>query len=100
MNGCIYGKDNNPRKIDKDPSKSYYKFCGQEFWGLITGDADFYQKIVVPIDKEAKNRDENFKKIYSAKLNELTKAVLDNYLGEDGLIDWHKIIDYVSKQTR
>ncbi len=100
VNGCIYGKDNSPHKVDRDPSKSYYKFCGQEFWSLISGDEDFYQKIIVPIDQEAKKRDENFRKMYSAKLNELTKIVLDNYLGEDGLIDWRKIIDYVSKKAR
>lgn len=100
INGCIYGKDNKPHKVDaRDREKSYYKFCGQNFWELITGDIDFYQKIVVPIDKEVKKRDENFKKIYSAKINKLTKEFSGNYLFNDGQINWEKIIDFISKKS-
>ncbi|MBM3253919.1 MAG: hypothetical protein FJZ16_06690 [Candidatus Omnitrophica bacterium] len=101
FNGCIYGKDNKPYKVDaKDRDKKYYKFCGQEFWELITGDNSFYQKIVVPIDKEAKKRDENFRKIYSAKINELTRDFSQSYLTEEGQIYWKKLIDFVSKKNR
>lgn len=92
INGCIYGKDNKPYK------KSYYKFCGQSFWELITGDLNFYQKIIVPIDKEAKKKDENFKKMYFAKINKLTKEFSENYLLNDGQINWEKIIDFISKR--
>lgn len=100
VNGCMYGKDNKPYKIDaKDKNKSYYKYCGQEFWELITGDNSFYQRIVVPIDKEAKKRDENFRKIYYAKVNELTKDFSQNYLTDEGQIHWEKLIDFVSKRT-
>lgn len=100
VNGCIYGKDQKPHKVDnRDRDKSYYKFCGQEFWELITGDAEFYQRIVVPIDKEAKKRDENFRKAYYAKINELTKDFSKDYLSDDGQINWGKIIDFVSKRA-
>lgn len=100
VNGCIYGKDNKPHKADmKDKEKSYYKFCGQEFWELITGDKDFYQEIIIPIDKEAKKRDENFRKSYYTKINELTKDFSNNYLSDDGQINWEKIIDFVSKKN-
>ncbi|MDP2637605.1 MAG: PmeII family type II restriction endonuclease [Candidatus Levybacteria bacterium] len=100
VNGCIYGKDNKPHKVDKkDKEKSYYKLCGQEFWELITGDKDFYQKIVIPIDKEAKKRDENFRNMYNAKINELTKDFSATYLTENGYINWEKLIDFVSKKN-
>lgn len=100
VNGCIYGKDNRPHKVDiRDREKSYYKFCGQEFWELISRDSKFYQQIVVPIDKEAKKRDENFRNIYSAKINELTKDFSENYLTEDGYINWEKLINFVSKKN-
>ncbi len=100
VNGCMYGKDSKPHKVDKkDKEKSYYKFYGQEFWELITGDKDFYQKIIVPIDKEAKKRDENFKNTYNAKINELTKDFSGTYLTKDGYINWEKLIDFVSKKT-
>jgi len=100
VNGCMYGKDNKPHKVDKkDKEKSYYKFCGQEFWELITEDKGFYQKIVVPIDKEAKKRDDNFRNTYNAKINELTKDFSGTYLTEDGHISWEKLIDFVSKKN-
>lgn len=100
VNGCIYGKDNRPYKVDsRDREKSYYKSCGQEFWELISGESDFYQQIVIPIDKEAKKRDENFRNDYSAKINELTKDFSGNYLTGDGHINWEKLIDFVSKKN-
>lgn len=100
VNGCMYGKDKNPYKVDKkDKDKSYYKYCGQEFWELITGDSNFYQRIIVPIDKEAKKRDENYRKSYYAKINELTKDFSQNYLTTGGQIYWEKIIDFVSKKN-
>ena len=100
INGCIYGKDNGPHKVDlHDREKSYYKFCGQEFWELITGESHFYQQIVIPIDKEAKKRDENFRNTYNAKINELTKDFSKNYLKDDGYINWEKLIDFVSKKN-
>lgn len=92
INGCMYGKDSSPKK------KDYYKYCGQEFWKFITNDVEFYQKIIIPLDKEAKNKDEDFKSAYSAKINELTREFSGKYLDKSGLIDWHKIVEYVSKQ--
>lgn len=100
VNGCMYGKDNKPYKVDaKDRDKSYYKYCGQEFWELITGDNRFYQRIVVPIDKEAKKRDESFRNTYHAKINELTKEFAESYLSDEGQINWKKLIDFVSKKN-
>lgn len=93
VNGCMYGKDNKPKK------KNYYKYCGQEFWEFVTGDNEFYQKIIIPLDKEARKKDEDFKKAYYAKTNEMTKEFSEKYLTPDGIIDWQKIIEYVSKKN-
>jgi hypothetical protein len=73
--------------------------CGQEFWELISGDDKLYKKIILPLDTEAKKRSDNFKEIYSAKTNEMTKDFSDNFLTEAGLIDWEKIVDTVSKKV-
>lgn len=99
VNGCIYGKDKKPYKVDrKDRTKNYSKLCGQDFWELITGDSTFYQKVVVPIDKEARKRGEAFRNAYGAKINELTKSFADDFLTKTNEIDWVKIIDFVSKR--
>lgn len=100
VNGCMYGRDNKPFKKDpKDAQKSYYKYCGQTFWDFVTGEKQFYKRIISPIDKEAKKRDEGFKEAYSAKINEMVKEFSENYLNKEGLIDWTKLLEYVSKQN-
>ena len=48
VNGCCYGTDNNPDKGD------YYKYCGQAFWGFISGELDLYSKIIEPLGHRAK----------------------------------------------
>lgn len=98
INGCIYGKDNKPFKECADTEQSYYKICGQEFWELISGDKELYKQIILPLDKEAKKRSEHFKDVYSSKSNEMIKDFSDNFLTKKGLIDWEKIIDFVSKK--
>lgn len=98
VNGCMYGRDNQPRKINKkDPELSYYKICGQPFWELISGDIEFYKKIIQPLDKEAKKRDDSFKNLYIKKINEMTKDIVDLFYTKDNL-DWNKIVEYVSKK--
>ena len=97
VNGCMYGRDNVPHKVNKNPDLSYYKICGQAFWELVSGDDQLYKKIIQPLDKEAKKRDEVFKELYVKKINEMTKDVVDRFYTKDNL-DWDKIIDYVSKK--
>jgi len=97
VNGCIYGRDNNPHKVSKDPDLSYYKICGQAFWELISGDDQLYKNIIQPLDKEVKKRDGAFKDLYVRKINEMTKDVIELFYTKNNL-DWDKIVDYVSKK--
>ncbi len=98
INGCIYGKDNNPFKEDSDPEQNYHKVCGQEFWELISGDRELYKNIILPLDKEAKKRSDHFKMVYADKSNEMIKDFSDEFLTKKGGIDWEKMIDFVSKK--
>ncbi|MEK7115191.1 MAG: PmeII family type II restriction endonuclease [Patescibacteria group bacterium] len=97
VNGCMYGRDNISHKVNKNPDLSYYKICGQTFWELISGDDQLYKKIIQPLDKEAKKRDEIFRELYVKKVNEMTKDIIDSFYIKDNL-DWDKIIDYISKK--
>ena len=97
VNGCMYGRDNSPHKVNKNPHLSYYKICGQAFWELISGDDQLYKKIIQPLDKEARKRDAVFKELYVKKINEMTKEVVQLFYTKDNL-DWDKIIEYVSKK--
>ena len=97
VNGCIYGKDRVPLKTcTTDMDLTYYKYAGQEFWKFISEDDELYREIIVPIDQEAKVKDEAFKKAYTAKVNELTLEFSLNFLDSENLIDWEKLVRYVS----
>ncbi len=98
VNGCIYGKDNVPFKIHSDPDKQYFKYAGQAFWGFISGDDQLYREIITPIDEEARQKDEKFKKAYAAKINEMTQDFVTDFMTTDNQIDWLKLIDFVSKR--
>jgi len=98
INGCIYGRDNQPHKINKKNKQlTYYKLCGQPFWELISGDNELYKKIIQPLDKESRKRDEIFKDLYIKKINEMTKNIVELFYTKNNL-DWNKIVDYVSKK--
>lgn len=100
VNGCIYGKDSKPFKQDADPEKNYYKLAGQDFWNFISNDDDLYRNIIRPIDEEARQRDEDFKRTYNGKVNGMVKEFGNIFLDEEGLIDWVKLIDFVSKRGK
>lgn len=106
VNGCIYGKDRNPHKktkfvknvgrIPEEPEKIYYKYAGQDFWRFISNDGELYREIIKPIDEQAKERSEAFKKEYNAKINTMTLGFTERFTDE-GVINWVRLIDYVSR---
>ncbi len=99
VNGCIYGKDRRPFKTHADPDKQYYKYAGQDFWHFISGDDNLYREIIKPIDEEARRKDDDFKKAYAAKVNEMTQDFTANFMTPDNQIDWLALIDFVSRRA-
>ncbi len=95
VNGCIYGRDNSPFKRDVDADKCYFKFAGQRFWEWLSGDADLFRDLILPIDKIAHEQDQAFRRAYAAKINELTADFALNFL-RNGQIDWMKLVEFVS----
>lgn len=86
VNGCCYGKDNNPDK------GSYYKYCGQKFWEFISGNSDLYIEIIEPLGHKAKEKNDEYIGSYSRMINKFTKEFSNAYCFEDGSIDWVKLV--------
>ncbi len=98
VNGCMYGQDSQPFKENRDdPEQSYYKYAGQEFWSLISGDDNLYVKLIEPLGVEAKKRDPSFQELYISVVNKMTLEFGQNFL-INGQIDWEKLITFVSKK--
>lgn len=90
VNGCCYGRDNQPDKGD------YFKYCGQKFWEFMSGDTDFYTKIIEPLGHQAKERNDDFMQSYAQMINKFTKEFADTFCKDDGSIDWDKLVRFNS----
>ena len=90
VNGCCYGKDNNPDKGD------YFKYCGQRFWEFISGNDNLFCEIIEPLGFEAKERNDKFMELYVPRLNLFTKEFIDEYCLENGTVDWEKLVKFNS----
>lgn len=86
VNGCCYGRDNKPDKGD------YFKFCGENFWTLISGDANLYIDLIEPLGHKAQLRNDEFQIEYDKATNRFTKLFIEEYCLADGSIDWEKIV--------
>jgi hypothetical protein len=90
VNGCCYGKDNNPDK------GSYFKYCGQAFWEFIGGNENIYTDIIEPLGHKAKERNDDYMVKYSRMINGFTKEFIELFCDNDGAIDWNKLVKFNS----
>jgi hypothetical protein len=90
VNGCCYGIDDSPNKGD------YLKFCGQRFWGLISGNESLYIDIIEPLGYQAKKKNDQFLIEYDKVINKFTKEFTQKYCTKDGAINWSKLVAYNS----
>jgi len=86
VNGCCYGRTGVAEKGD------YLKLSGQQFWELISGDAELYVKIIEPIGHKAREKDEAFRESRARVVNRFVFEFLQNYSDESGQINWHALV--------
>lgn len=94
VNGCCYGRENNPQR-----SKGYWKLCGQDFWQFISGNDQLYVEIIEPLGYRAKQRNEAFDQAYARIVNRFTLAFSQDYCNDAGDIDWIKLTEFVSRRN-
>jgi len=93
VNGCCYGKDNNPDKGE------YLKLCGQNFWEFISGNKNLYTDIIEPLGHQAKERDIVFNEEYNRIVNTFTMEFMSEF-STDGVIDWKKLVIFNSSAKK
>ena len=94
INGCCYGKDNNPDKGD------YFKYCGQRFWEFISGYENLYTEIFVPLGYNAKEKNEEYLQSYAKMINKFTKEFANTFCDDNGNIDWHNLVKFNSSISK
>jgi Type II restriction endonuclease EcoO109I len=88
-----YGRKNSPA----GGKLSYRDSSGQTFWTEVTGDPDFYLKLIrLMRDEPVKHRDE-YRPKWEATVNKFTASFIKDYCDLEGNVDWEKLVTLVSE---
>lgn len=92
--GHAYGK------VRSDPSRDQVcrELSGQAFWAEITGDPNFYLKLMRLMKGIPARHKERQSKEWAAAINRFTLEFARDFCFEDGKINWNKLVDFVSKE--
>jgi hypothetical protein len=91
--GYSYGKK---KGSDRGVPKYYAELAGQEFWSELTGDSEFYIKLIRFMDKLPEKYVEEFENSYQKASNRLVKEFIIQFCIDDGSIDWEKLVEFNS----
>ena len=91
--GYSYGK--------KKPSKSaapklYRELAGKKFWAELTGDENFYLKIIDYMGDMPEKYLEQYKTAYAKASNRLVAQFTALFCDPDGSINWTKLVEFNS----
>lgn len=76
--------------------KMYQELAGKRFWAELTGDEDFYIKIVDFMGTLPERYVASYKESYNKAFNRLVREFANDFCKEDGSIDWEKLIEFNS----
>lgn len=90
--GCGYGQ------VDSSPTatRSYRKVAGQAFWELITGDPDFYLKLVRVMRDDPDQHRPVFKQAWDNAINRFVKQFTARFCDDGGRILWEELAKFNS----
>lgn len=91
--GYAYG---TKRKVGRGKAKIYEEVAGEEFWEVLTGDKDFYKKIISYMGDWPEKYIEDYNDSYNRALNRLIRDFSNEFCDPDGAINWEKIVDFNS----
>lgn len=90
--GYCYGN----KKQSQRNNPSFRELAGQAFWEELTGDSDFYIKIIITMQEKPLEHAATYQKAFAAAINRFTKEFIDEFCDTDGSIDWVKLVKFNS----
>lgn len=91
--GYCYGKK---KESGRGKPKMYQELAGKRFWAELTGDEDFYIKIIEYMGTMPEKYVANYKESYNRAANRLVREFANSFCREDGSIDWEKLVEFNS----
>ena len=79
-----------------DKKHIYRETAGKAFWEEVTGDPDFYLKLIRLMDGIPQKRKAEYRQSWDAAMNRLEAEFLKDFCLKDGRIDWEKLTTFVS----
>lgn len=91
--GHAYGR----LKTESGKDRIYRDRSGQAFWTEMTGDPDFYLKLIRLMKDEPLKHKEKYGPAWNAAINRFTAEFIKDFCFVDGNIDWEKLVRFVSE---
>lgn len=91
--GYCYGKKNDS---GRGKPKMYQELAGKRFWAELTGDEEFYIKIINYMGTMPEQYVAEYKESYNKAANRLVREFSNSFCKEDGSIDWEKLVEFNS----
>jgi hypothetical protein len=90
--GYCYG-----RKQQRSNSKAKFReLAGHAFWTLLTGEPDFYLRVVGLMKQKPLEHKPKFQEEFDKAKNRFTKEFLEIFSTPDGSINWDKLVEFNS----
>lgn len=93
--GHAYGTVNR-----KNTKQIYRDLSGEKFWEEMTGDPDFYLKLIRLMKGIPQKHKPEYIKLWDATVNRFTKEFIEKYCLSDGSVDWEKLVKLSSKAKK
>lgn len=91
--GYCYGKKNDS---GRGKPKMYQELAGKRFWAELTGDEEFYIKIINYMGTMPEQYVAEYKESYNKASNRLVREFSNSFCKEDGSIDWERLVEFNS----
>ncbi len=91
--GYCYGKK---KDSGRGKPKIYQELAGKNFWWKLTGEEDFYIKLIEYMGDLPEKYVARFQESYMKASNRLVREFSNNFCAEDGSIDWEKLVKFNS----
>jgi len=90
--GHGYGRKRAPPTKDR----IYRTRSGQAFWQEVTGDPDFYLKLIRLMREYPAQHRAQYQVERDKAVNRFTREFLEDFAAADGAIDWEKLVTFNS----
>jgi hypothetical protein len=92
--GHAYGR----LKTEPTKDRIYRDRSGRAFWTEMTGDKDFYLKLIRLMKDVPTKHKKEYTPEWDAAINRFTAEFIKDFCLPDGSVDWEKLVQFVSKE--